>query len=65
MSEAGLASVAFFYFDSWDSSKQDARGALSSLLAQLSVHSDACCGPLKRMYSAHGAGSKEPSEDAL
>ena len=65
MSEAGLASVAFFYFDFRDSSKQDLRGALSSLLAQLSVKSDACCGVLERMYSSHDCGSKEPSEGAL
>ena len=65
MSEAGLASVAFFYFDFRDSSKQDVRGALSSLLAQLSAKSDSCCGILERTYSAHVAGSKEPSEDAL
>jgi NACHT domain len=65
MSEAGLASIAFFYFDFRDSSKQDVRGALYSLLAQLSAHSNACCGVLERLYSAHNAGSKEPSEDAL
>jgi hypothetical protein len=65
MSEAGLAAIAFFYFDFRDSSKQDARGALSSLLTQLSAQSDACCGVLERLYSAHNAGSKEPSEDAL
>ncbi len=65
MRKAGLASVGYFYFDFRDSSKQDVRGALSSLLAQLSAQSDACCGVLERMYSAHDAGSKEPSEDAL
>src|SRR5258708_7111000 len=65
MSEAGLASIAFFYFDFRDSSKQDVRGALSSLLAQLSAQSDACCGALEGLYSAHNAGSNEPSEDAL
>jgi len=65
MRKAGLASVGYFYFDFRDSSKQDVRGALSSLLAQLSAQSDACCGVLERVYSAHDAGSKEPSEDAL
>jgi hypothetical protein len=63
--KAGLASVAFFYFDFRDSSKQDVRGALSSLLAQLSAQSDACCGVLERLYSEHDTGSKEPSEDML
>ena len=65
MSEAGLASNAFFYFDFRDSSKQDARGALSSLLTQLSDQSDAYCGVLEHLYITHKAGSKEPSEDAL
>jgi hypothetical protein len=65
MSEAGLASIAFFYFDFRDSSKQDVRGALSSLLTQLSAQYDACCGVLERLYSEHNAGSKEPSKDAL
>jgi hypothetical protein len=65
MSEAGLASIALFYFDFRDSSKQDVRGALSSLLTQLSTESDACCGVLERLYSAHKDGSKEPSEYVL
>jgi hypothetical protein len=65
MRKAGLASIALFYFDFRDSSKQDVRGALSSLLTQLSAQSDACCGVLERLYSAHDAGSKEPSKDAL
>jgi hypothetical protein len=65
MSEAGLASIGFFYFDFRESSKQDVRGALSSLLTQLSAQSDSWCGVLEQLYSAHHAGSKEPSEDAL
>ena len=65
MSEAGLASTANFYFDFRDSSKQDVRGALSSLLTQLSAQSDACCDVVERLYKAHNTGSKEPSEDSL
>jgi hypothetical protein len=65
MSEAGLASIANFYFDFRDSSKQDVRGALSSLITQLSVQCDACCDVLERLYKAHNTGWKEPSEDAL
>jgi hypothetical protein len=64
MSKAGLASVAFFYFDFRDSSKQDVRGALTSLLTQLSTRSNGCCGVLERLYSAH-AGSTEPGEGTL
>ena len=63
--EAGLASIAFFYFDFRDSLKQDVRGALSSLLAQLSDQSDACCAALERLYSKHNAGRQEPSKYAL
>ena len=65
MRKAGLASVAFFYFDFRDSSKQDVRGTLSSLLAQLSAQSDACCGVLEHLYSEHDFGWKQPSEDVL
>jgi hypothetical protein len=65
MRDAGLASIAYFYFDFRDSLKQDVRGALSSLLTQLSAQSDARCGVLECLYSAHDAGSKEPSKDAL
>ncbi len=65
MKEEGLASVAFSYFDFKNSSKQDFRGVLSSLLPQLSAQSDAFCGVPEDMYSKHDAGSKEPSEDAL
>ena len=65
MSEAGLASIAFFYFDFRDPLKQDVRGALSSLLTQLSAQSDAYCGVLERLYSVHNAGLKEPSKDVL
>jgi hypothetical protein len=65
MSEAGLASIANFYFDFRDSSKQDVRGALSSLLTQLSAQSDACCDVLERLHKAHNTDLKEPSEDAL
>jgi hypothetical protein len=65
MSEAGLASVASFYFDFRDSSKQDVRGPLSSLLIQLSALSDACCDVFERFYQTHNTGSREPSEVAL
>ena len=65
MRDAGLASSAHFYFDFRDSLKQNVRGALCSLLTQLSAESDACCDILERLYSAHQAGSTEPSKDAL
>ena len=65
MRDSGLASGAHFYFDFRDSSKQNDRGVLCSLLTQLSAESDACCCVLERLYSAHQAGATEPSKDAL
>ena len=57
--------MGFFYFDFKDQSKQDARGALSSLLIQFATQSDAYCETLSALYSAHGAGSQQPTEYAL
>ena len=63
--KAGLASIGFFYFDFKDQSKQDARGALSSLLTQFAAQSDAHCESLSALYSAHNAGSHQPGEAEL
>jgi predicted small metal-binding protein len=57
--------MGFFYFDFKDQSKQDARGALSSLLTQFAAQSDAYCESLSALYSAHNAGSHQPSEAEL
>lgn len=57
--------MVFFYFDFKDESKQDARSALSSFLLQLAAQSDSCSDKLSTLYSAHDAGSKQPSEDSL
>ena len=65
MRKTGLASMGFFYFDFKDQSKQDARGALSSLLTQFAAQSDAYCESLSAFYSAHNAGSHQPSEGEL
>ena len=61
----GLATLAFFYFDFRDVAKQDVRSLLSSLLVQLSNLSDNFCQILVELYSAHGRGFQQPSEDAL
>jgi NACHT domain len=63
--KAGLASLAFFYFDFKDQSKQNSRTALSSLLIQLAAQSDAFCESLFSLYIAHDAGSQQPSEHDL
>ncbi|KAI0292974.1 hypothetical protein B0F90DRAFT_193057 [Multifurca ochricompacta] len=65
MREAGLASMAYFYFDFRDRAKQDSRGLLSSLLVQLCEQSDLCSDILSRLYSTHAAGSRQPRINAL
>ena len=65
MCDAGLALVAYFYFDFRDNAKQDIRGLLSSIVTQLSAESDACYNILSDLYSAHYAGSQLPDDDAL
>ena len=65
MSLTGIATLAFFYFDFRDTFKQDARSLLSSLLIQLSHQSDKFSEVVSAQYSAHGNGSRQPSEDVL
>jgi len=61
----GLAILAIFYFHFGDSTKQDARHLLSSLLFQLCSQSDKFSQVLSSVYSSHGNGSREPSIDTL
>ncbi|KAI0296793.1 hypothetical protein B0F90DRAFT_1819819 [Multifurca ochricompacta] len=63
--EAGLASMAYFYFDFRDTARQNARDLVSSLLAQLCEQSDLCSDILSRLYLTHAAGSRQPRIDAL
>jgi len=65
MRNAGLISLAFYYFDFKDSEKQDRRGLLSSLLLQLTARSNAFHDILNRLYLAHGEGSRQPNENDL
>jgi hypothetical protein len=65
MRKAGLASMAYFYFDFRESEKRHRRGLLSSLIFQLSTESDPCYQILSRLYSDHARGTQEPSENAL
>ncbi|KAH9013210.1 hypothetical protein EDB85DRAFT_1877177, partial [Lactarius pseudohatsudake] len=62
---AGLASMAYFYFDFKDTGKQDSRALLSSLLIQLSHQSDVYCDILHALYFSHRQGSVQPNDDAL
>ena len=65
MRKAGLASLAFFYFDFREDQKKDLRGLLSSLLVQLCHQSESYCDILFKLYSEHDDGSRHPSDDAL
>ena len=63
--EAGLASMAYYYFDFRDTQKQHRRGLLSSLLFQLSSKFDACYHIFSRLYLDHNEGTRQPSDGAL
>ena len=65
MGRTGLGTLATFYFDFRDTSKQNARSFLSSLLIQFCHRSDAFSQILSSLYSTHSNGSREPSIDAL
>ena len=57
--------MSYYYFDFRDSAKQDIRGLLTSILAQLSAKSDRCCDILSGLYSKHAAGAQQPGVRAL
>ena len=62
---AGLAIMAYFYFDFKDTDKQNLHNALPSLLTQLSARSDGCCDILSRIYKAHDNGAHKPSTNTM
>jgi len=62
---AGLATVAYYYFDFRDAKKQDCYGLLSSLISQLSAESDSCYNVLSQLYSANNRGTRTPNISAL
>ena len=63
--EAGLASIAYFYFDFRDLDKQCSRNLLQSLLFQLSTLSDAFCDILSGLYVTHDEGTRQPIDSDL
>ena len=65
MRDAGIASIAYFYFDFRDTDKQNGRNLLLCLLSQLSARSDLCCDILHRIYLAHDNGAYKPTDDLL
>ena len=65
MHAAGLATMAYYYFDFRDVKKQDCYGLLSSLILQLSAESDSCYDILSRLYSDNARGVRKPTISAL
>jgi hypothetical protein len=65
MHAAGLATMAYYYFDFRDFKKQNCYGFLSSLIFQLSADSDACYNILSKLYSDNIRGARKPGIDAL
>ena len=65
MRKAGLASLAFFYFDFREDQKKTLRGLLSSILVQLCRQTDSYCDTLFEFYSEHDNGLRHPSDDAV
>ncbi len=70
LQEAGLASLAYFYFDFRDTDKRNCHNMLLSLLSQLSARSnsarsDPACDILSREYKSHGDGARKPNTSTL
>ena len=65
MHAAGLATMAYYYFDFRDVKKQDCYGLLSSLILQLSAEPDSCYDILSRLYSDNARGVRKPTISAL
>ncbi|KAH9053583.1 hypothetical protein EDB87DRAFT_1690207 [Lactarius vividus] len=63
--EAGLAIMAYFYFDFRDLNKQSCHDLLLSLVTQLSTRSSLYCDILHRVYKTHETGTRQPSDEAL
>ena len=65
MQSAGLATMAYYYFDLRNVKKQDCYGLLSSLILQLSTNSNSYYNVLSELYSNHSRGIRQPSIGAL
>ncbi len=63
--DAGLGLTAYYYFDFRNTTKQDVRGLLSSLLVQLCAKSDSCYKVLSDLYSTYDNGWRLPDDEVL
>ncbi|KAI9446073.1 ankyrin repeat-containing domain protein [Lactarius indigo] len=59
------ALMLYYYFDFRDTTKQDVRGLLCSLLIQLCDQSNRLCDTLSHLHSKHFRGSQQPTDSAL
>ena len=57
--------MGYYYFDFQDTTKQDVRGFLASLLLQLCAKSDSCYDILSELYSKNNVGSQQPNNRSL
>ena len=57
--------MGYYFFDFRDTTKQDVRGLLASLLSQLCAKSDSCYDILSELYSKNNAGSQQPNNESL
>ena len=65
MCKSGNVSMAYFYFDFRDASKQGLHDMVLSLLNQLSACSGPRCDILSELYSAHDKSKNQPSDGTL
>ena len=65
MHAAGMATMAYYYFDFRDIKKQDSYGLVCSLISQLSARSDSCFNILSQLYSENNHGIQKPDIDEL
>ena len=57
--------MLYFYFDFRDDDKKYRHNLLRSLLIQLAVHSIPCRNILSQVYSGHGKGTHQPSDEIM
>jgi len=62
---AGMATMAYYYFDFRDVKKQNRYGLLTSLLSQLSAQLDSYHDILAKLYSDNAEGARKPTSRAL
>ena len=65
LSENGKAFVTYFYFDFRDENKKHRHNLLSSSLVQFAAHSIPCCDIISQVYSSHGKGTQQHSDEVL